>query len=206
MMMVTCLDNQRSFERFPLSEFHGWYSSVGVKKKPPATAVVNLANDIRGMIFITTISSLYLTEVDTYVGHRAPNQDKRQKKIIKPPTNPPPVNERKGSLSMYSPHVAPSGTPYGMASTSFAPYEIPLPRSHFKLPVHVPSTPLQRQNPMDSNITLLIQNQLSTAFKDFSLANNANLQQQQQLHRLAKSNSSPSRSAGYKPSICSLHI
>ena len=74
MMMVACLDNSRFFERFPLSELHGWYSSVGVKKKPPATTVVILANDIRGMMFITTISSLYLTDVDTCVGHKAPDR------------------------------------------------------------------------------------------------------------------------------------
>ena len=74
MMMVAYLDNSRFFERFPLSEFHGWYSSVGVKKKPPATTVVILANDIRGMMFITTISSLYLTEVDTCVGQKAPDR------------------------------------------------------------------------------------------------------------------------------------
>lgn len=98
-------------------------------------------------------------------------------------TTPQPVNEPKGSPSIYSHHVASFGTPYGMPSTSFAPYETPLPPSHFKLPAFVPSTPYQRQNTMDSNITLLIQNQLSTAFNDFSLANNANLQQQQQLHQ-----------------------
>jgi hypothetical protein len=74
MMMVACLDNPRFFERFSLGEFHGWYSSTGVKKKPPFTAVVILANDIRGMMFITTISSLYLTEVDTCVGLKAPNR------------------------------------------------------------------------------------------------------------------------------------
>lgn len=73
-MMVACLDNSRFFERFPMSEFHGSFSSVGVKKKPRATTVVILANDIRGVMFITTISSLYLTEVDTCAGQKAPDR------------------------------------------------------------------------------------------------------------------------------------
>ena len=83
-MGVACLDNSRFFETFPLGEYHG-RNSKGVKKKPPATTVVILANDIRGMMVITTISSLYLTEVDTCVGHKAPNQDNRKNQSINQP-------------------------------------------------------------------------------------------------------------------------
>ncbi|KAI1002037.1 putative alpha,alpha-trehalose-phosphate synthase subunit [Podosphaera aphanis] len=66
------------------------YGSVGLKKKPPATTVVILANDIRGMMFITTISSLYLTEVDTCVGRKAPDRNPSQPTLFVQAPDPTP--------------------------------------------------------------------------------------------------------------------